>query len=82
METEFVSEVSEINPMITAETPTPVSSPVVPVDININGTTTSEDTDRRFGNRKVENADGTISYGLKVDGTPRRKPGRKPKSAS
>lgn len=27
-------------------------------------------------------ADGTISYGLKKDGTPRGRPGRKPKSIS
>ncbi len=35
--------------------------------------------DRRKGERKVQNADGTVSYGLKADGTPRKKPGRKAK---
>ena len=38
-------------------------------------------TDRRKGSRKTTNADGTVSYGLKADGTPRSKPGRRPKAA-
>lgn len=38
--------------------------------------------DRRKGERKVQNPDGTVSYGLKADGTPRAKPGRKAKPAA
>lgn len=38
--------------------------------------------DHRKGERKVKNDDGTISYGLKADGTPRSKPGRKAKPAN
>lgn len=37
--------------------------------------------DRRKGSRKTLNADGTVSYGVKADGTPRSKPGRRPKAA-
>jgi len=37
--------------------------------------------DRRKGVRKTTNADGTVSYGFKSDGTPRSKPGRRPKAA-
>ncbi len=37
--------------------------------------------DRRRGDRKTVNADGTISYGFKADGTPRSKPGRRAKTA-
>lgn len=33
--------------------------------------------DRRKGKRRVDNDDGTRSYGLKADGTPRSKPGRR-----
>lgn len=35
--------------------------------------------DSRKGSRKVKNADGTVSYGVKADGTLRQKPGRKAK---
>ena len=38
--------------------------------------------DRRKGERKVKNADGSVSYGFKADGTPRAKPGRRPKAAN
>ena len=38
-------------------------------------------TDNRKGQRKSTGTDGTVSYGVKPDGTPRRKPGRRPKSS-
>jgi len=34
-------------------------------------------TDRRCGSRRVIDVEGNVSYGLKEDGTPRKKPGRK-----
>lgn len=33
------------------------------------------------GSRKVILPDGTVSYGFKADGTPKKAPGRKPKSS-
>lgn len=36
--------------------------------------------DRRYGDRKTVNADGSVSYGTKADGTPRKRPGRPAKS--
>lgn len=41
-----------------------------------------EKTDRRKGARKSQLADGTVSYGFKADGTPRKKPGRPAKPAA
>lgn len=41
----------------------------------------AEKVDRRKGKRRVDNADGSTSYGFKADGTPRKKPGRRPKAA-
>lgn len=38
--------------------------------------------DRRKGQRKTVNTDGTVSYGFKADGTPRKKPGRPAKPAT
>jgi hypothetical protein len=38
----------------------------------------AEKADNRKGKRRVDHADGTRSYGLKADGTPRSKPGRRP----
>lgn len=37
----------------------------------------AEKVDRRQGKRRIDHADGSVSYGLKADGTPRSKPGRR-----
>lgn len=35
--------------------------------------------DHRKGKRKIINMDGSVSYGLKADGSPRKPPGKKKK---
>ncbi len=80
MNTENVVETSSVIPVIVADSVEP--SPVIPNGEGINVGEIDEKNDRRYSPRKVVNVDGTISYGLKADGTPRRRPGRKAKSVS
>lgn len=79
MNTENVRETSSVTPSIAAEIPAPVAVPAIPADVVVDAEGTN---DRRFGTRKIENVDGSVSYGLKTDGTPRKRPGRKPKAVS
>lgn len=80
MNTETIRETTgTTTPVIVAEIPAAVPVPAAPVVVVGD---VEQTNDRRFGTRKTENADGSVSYGLKTDGTPRKRPGRKPKSAS
>lgn len=49
----------------------PVSTPVAP-----EVPATDVKSDHRKGSRKTVNPDGSISYGFKKDGTPKKRPGR------
>lgn len=51
---------------------------VVEAQAPVNEAPAVEKVDNRKGKRRVDHADGTRSYGLKADGTPRSKPGRRP----
>lgn len=57
-----------------------VAPVVVPAVVVADETPQAEKVDRRKGKRRVDNADGTRSYGFKADGTPRKKPGRPAKA--
>ena len=58
-----------------------VAAPVVAAAAEAPAAPEAPKVDRRKGIRKEVAADGTVSYGFKADGTPRSKPGRRPKAA-
>ncbi len=58
----------------------PIAEPVIEAPLVADEVPAEPKVDRRKGERKVQNVDGSVSYGLKADGTPRKKPGRKPKA--
>lgn len=73
------SDVSDVVLGATPETTTPTTE--APASTGTVRVTGEGKADNRRGPRKTVSADGSVSYGVKADGTPRRKPGRPSKAS-